>query len=136
VSLGTALRAILPVRARPAGAPGLDRLPDPVPSAYPYPSGARAIGPVESRIANPGRDRARAQLFPPTGNPTQRAQAHQDYAGRAGADMAAARETAGVRREAKPTRRRPWLFSGGSQPAQAAQASPSSTPGGRPCSGC
>jgi hypothetical protein len=110
------------------------------PTSYPYPPGLRPVRPFLGRLLLPGRERSRAQLYPPIGNPTQRSFAH--VAGRTGTNAkAATRDSAGIRSDAKIVRTRPWLFAGTSSATDSDKAAvpsmgaPASAYAG-PCEGC
>lgn len=109
------------------------------PAAYPYPAGASPLRPFAGRIVNPGRGpRPLMQLFPRSGNPSDRLMAHLDYAGRAQANRAGTRDVSGLRAAAKITRTRPWLFAGGSSATAGdrAAAGSSTAAASGPCEGC
>lgn len=146
MTLGTFLRRTLPVRRSPAPVRrallDLDAGDQLTPTAYPYGPGRRPAAPFSARVAMPGRgERPRWQMYPPTGNPTQRTMAHQDYAGRRADNRSATRDAAGIRNPAKITRTRPWLFAGGSSATMADKlvagpAGAGAGASGSPCVGC
>lgn len=112
------------------------------PTDYPYGPGRRPVRPFGGRVAIVGRgERQAAQLFPITGNPTQRATAHVNAGASAPAGRYARGDVAGNRQPAKITRRRPWLFAGGSSATAGDRATVTApaTPAVRaagPCVGC
>jgi len=107
------------------------------PAAYPYAAGARPVRPFAGRILHPGQgERPRGQLYPPTGNPTQRTFAHIDYANRAAAVRSATGDVSGNARPANITRTRPWLFAGGSSATTAAKLAAAAGASSTAASGC
>lgn len=146
MSLAKTLRSVLPVDGRRA-TPGyraaldLDAGDLLTPAAYPYAPGLRPVRPFVARVVDPGQgERKRGQLYPITGNPTQRTRAHVDVPART-LERRAIGDVSGNRHPAKITRRRPYLFAGGSSATTADKlaakvgAAPAAAAAG-PCEGC
>lgn len=142
MSLASALRALAVAGRSPAPVRRaeleLDAGAMMTPELYPYGPGRRPVAPFVARIILPGRERSRAQLAPPTGNPTSRRFAHIDYAARSAAVLASRRDVSGRSQPAKITRTRPWLFAGGSSATAADKlaAAPGASSSAGGCDGC
>lgn len=141
MSLATALRSLATSR-NPAAVRraflDLDAGEQLTPTVYPYPPGLRPVRPFAGRILHPGQgERPRAQLYPPTRNPTQRAFAHVDDASRTAALRNTRGDVSGNARPANILRTRPYLFAGGSSATTADKlAAAGTSPGSAGAGGC